>query len=199
MRSIHQIAASRANGVKSRGPVTPEGKAKSAANSIHSTGPRTPEGLARSSQNSVRHGVLSASVVLPAESAAAFTAILTELQEELQPQTATEHRLVEIMAVADWRRSRLWCLETAQYIHGTHQQERAHDPWADQENSEVPSMHTALAFKALSDESRSLELLNRYEVRYSREYLRTLIYYKSQRSDRGKNSQISKRTEPKTG
>ncbi|HEX4134089.1 MAG TPA: hypothetical protein VHY84_05655 [Bryobacteraceae bacterium] len=197
MSSILRIAASRANGAKSRGPVTPEDKAKSAANSIHSTGPITPEGQARSSQNAARHGILSASVVLPAESAPAFTAILTDLQEELRPETAIEHRLVEIMAVADWRRSRLWCLEMAQYVHGIHKQELARDPLADQENAEIPSMHAALAFKSLSDDSRALELLNRYEGRFSREYLRTLIYYKcSAPNNAGKTGGFPKEANP---
>jgi hypothetical protein len=60
------------------------------------------------------------------------------------------------MAVADWRRSRLWCLEMAQYTHAIHAQERANDPIADHENAEIPSMHTALAFFSLCDNSCSL-------------------------------------------
>jgi hypothetical protein len=199
MSSTLRIAASRANGAKSRGPVTVEGRKASASNSIHAQGPITSDGKARSSQNSTRHGILAASVVLPCEAAPAFTALLAGLQDELQPETATERRLVEVMAVADWRRDRLWCLEMAQYVHAVHIQERANDPYADQENAEIPSMHTALAFAALSDHSRALELLNRYEVRYSREYQRTLVYYRAQRSERERNERISKRTEPNIG
>ena len=41
--------------------------------------------------------------------------------------------------------------------------------------------------------SVTLELLNRYEVRYSREYHRTLVYFKAHRS------KISKQTEPNIG
>jgi hypothetical protein len=103
------------------------------------------------------------------------------------------------MAVADWRRSRLWCLEMAQYTYAIHAQERANDPIADHENTEIPSMHTALAFAFLCDHTRSLELLNRYEVRYSREYHRTLVYFKALRAERRMMSQISKRTEPNIG
>ncbi|HEX4138299.1 MAG TPA: hypothetical protein VHY84_27055 [Bryobacteraceae bacterium] len=202
MSSTLRITSSRANGAKSRGPVTAEGKARSAANTLRSTGPATPDGLARSSHNALRHGILAASIILPSESDAAFQALLTDLQDELQPETAIERRLVEIMAVADWRRSRLWCLEMAQYVHGIHKQELARDPLADRENAEIPSMHTALAFKSLSDDSRSLELLNRYEGRFSREFLRTLTYYKDRREGKKKGekqSKISKRTEPNIG
>lgn len=199
MTSILRTESSRANGKKSRGPVTSIGKAISAANSIHAQGPVTPEGRARSSQNSTRHGLLAASVVLPSESALGFTELLAELHELLQPENAVERRLVEIMAVADWRRSRLWCIEMAHYVHAVHIQERASDPYADQENNEIPSMHTALAFTNLSDHSRALELLNRYEVRYSREYQRTLVYFNAQRAERERKGQISKRTEPNIG
>jgi hypothetical protein len=58
-------------------------------------------------------------------------------------------------------------------------------------------MHTALAF--LCDHTRSLELLNRYEVRYSREYHRTLVFFRAQRAERRMNSKISKQTEPNIG
>jgi len=89
----------------------------------------------------------------------------------------------------------------AHYVHAVHIQERANDPYADQENAEIPAMHTALAFTALSDHSRALELLNRYEVRYSREYQRTLICFKAQRAERIRDSksEISERTEPNIG
>jgi hypothetical protein len=199
MSSILRKEASRANGAKSHGPVSVAGKVASAANSIHAAGPVTPEGLARSAQNATRHGMLAQSIVLSSESAPSFVALLAGLQDLLQPENVIENRLVEVIAVADWRRSRLWCLEMALYTHGINAQERANDPCADQENSEIPSMHTSLAFTVLSDQSRAHELLNRYEVRYGREYQRTLNFYYAQRADRKKNSRISKRTEPNMG
>src|SRR5580704_12356212 len=105
-RSPLQIAAARANGAKSRGPITAAGKRASAANSANSTGPVTPEGKARSSQNATRHGLLSASMVLHGESDDRFSAYLSVLEDELQPAPGVESSLVETMAVAPWRRMR---------------------------------------------------------------------------------------------
>src|ERR1700677_2354279 len=111
-----QIAAARANGAKSRGPVTAEGKRASAANS---TGPVTPEGKAWSSQNATRHGLLSDSMVLHGESDARFCALLNTLENELQPEPGIESIQTDVMAVAHWRRMRLWSLEKALYMQET--------------------------------------------------------------------------------
>jgi hypothetical protein len=65
-----RAAASRKNGAKSRGPKTPEGKARSA-------------------QNALKHGLRAQKyVVLPDEDAAAFEALEAALMEELAPEGA---------------------------------------------------------------------------------------------------------------
>jgi hypothetical protein len=147
MSSRLRIDASRANGAKSRGPVTVAGRLASLANSAKSTGAVTPEGQARSSQNafpqngesvrpyprnaeapgstSGRHGILADSIVLDSESAERFSDVLTTLQEELQPATSIESRYVETMALAEWRRLRLICLEKEQLAIETRRQEAA--------------------------------------------------------------------------
>ncbi len=194
MSSILRTESSRANGAKSRGPVTPEGKAASAANSALSTGPVTPEGKARSSQNAITHGILAETVVLPSESWPAFEKILNGYIAEYEPSTPSDRRLVEIMAVADWRRTRVWSVEMAQLTHALRTQERLADPLADQENAEIPSMHTALAWGSLNDASTILQNLNRYEVRYGREYMRALSLLEDRRARRR-----AIRTEPNIG
>ena len=94
MRSEKQKAASRANGARSRGPKTPEGKARAA-------------------RNSLRHGLLARAVVLEDESRARFDTLVCQLDEALQPQTAIEHLFVGKMAAAHWRQLRIWELERA--------------------------------------------------------------------------------------
>ncbi len=97
MRTDKQIAASKANGAKSRGPVTPRGRAVSSANSL-------------------RHGLLARTVVLPGESLQRFHDLHRSLHEELMPATAVELLLVNKMAVAHWRQMRVWGMEKAHIL-----------------------------------------------------------------------------------
>jgi hypothetical protein len=153
MASERRILANRANAAKSAGPTTPEGKRKA-------------------SRNSVRHGMLARTIVLEGESFDRFTALLAALKEELQPQTGIECALVENMAVARWRQMRLWGMEKAGIAYEIEKQQSAAGS-EDTMNRDAPT-RAALAFRTLSDHSRSLELMNRYESRYDRQYCRAL-------------------------
>jgi hypothetical protein len=89
MRSDKQIQASKTNGARSRGPVTPQGKRNS-------------------SRNSTRHGLLAQTVVLEEECADRFQDLLASFMNEYRPRTASQVALVETMAVTRWRQSRVW-------------------------------------------------------------------------------------------
>ena len=195
MSSVIRIESNRANAAKSTGPRTPEGKDAVAANAACSTGPRTPEGKARSRRNAVKHGLLSQSVVLPDECSDLFNEALAALDAELKPRTYLQGRCLEIMAVSDWRRGRCWHMERAQLTHAVRTQEKAADPVADRENTEIASMHTALAFGSLSNQTNTLKNLQRYEVRMSREFLR---YYGLFEHLSSKKHSRAKRTKAKT-
>jgi hypothetical protein len=202
--SKFRIAASRANGAKSRGPVTDAGKRIAALNSIHSTGPVTPEGKVIASQNATRHGLLADSLVLDGESEARFCSLLASLERELDPGSSLEDDQIAIMAVAQWRRMRLWSLEKASYIEETRRRRAANqaagqaagqadDPACD---GETPITHLARTFRTLADESNVLHLLNRYETRFSREYLRALACIgnlRAAREQRQRESQSEER------
>ena len=193
MSSSLRIDASRANGAKSRGPTTIAGKLASLANSAKSTGPSTPEGQSRSSQNAIRHGILAESIVLDSESAERFSDVLTTLQEELLPVTSIESRYVETMALAEWRRLRLLCLEKEQISIEIRRQEAADLSNLTEDTEVSPIRYTALAFRAMSDESRAQELLNRYEARYDRQYQRALNGFRAHRADRRKDEREARR------
>jgi len=80
--------ASRRNGAKSRGPKTPEGKA-------------------RASQNALKHGLRAGKhVVLPDEDAAAFAALEAALLEDLAPVGALQTVLARQIVSAAWRLAR---------------------------------------------------------------------------------------------
>jgi hypothetical protein len=199
MSSSLRIDASRANGAESRGPTTIAGRLASLANSAKSTGPSTPEGQARSSQNAIRHGILAESIVLDNESADRFSDVLTTLQDELQPATSIESRYVETMALAEWRRLRLLCLEKEQITIETRRQEAADlsslSDEAEGDTEVSPIRYTALAFRAMSDESRAQELLNRYEARYDRQYQRAMNGLRAYRADRKKDEKEARRAQ----
>jgi hypothetical protein len=88
-----RAAASRANGAKSRGPKTAEGKA-------------------RSCQNALKHGLRAQKhMVLAGESTTAFEALEAALLEELAPQGALQTVLARRVVAAAWRLERAEHLE----------------------------------------------------------------------------------------
>ena len=137
MRTERQIEGSRANGAKSRGPVTAEGKYNS-------------------SRNAMTHGLLVETIVLKSERSDRFLEILAELEEELQSETSIEHTLIEKMAAARWRQLRLWGMEKAAMEYQTRQQ-------ADSvgRGEDIPT-RASLAFATLGD-SRTLDVIMRYD------------------------------------
>jgi hypothetical protein len=154
MSTERQKQASRANGSKSRGPSTPEGKRAS-------------------SHNAEKHGLLSGTIVLEGESTDRFLDLVAALHEEFQPQTPFEESLIENMAAARWRQMRIWGMEKAGMDHETRRQAAMSGSSASTSASgEDNATRAALAFRALSDESRSLELIHRYDTRYERQYYR---------------------------
>jgi hypothetical protein len=92
MRTDKQTEASRANGARSRGPVTPEGKARAAL-------------------NSTRHSLLGRAILMEGESRTRFENLVQLLNEALQPETAIDHLLVGKLAASHWRQLRIWNLE----------------------------------------------------------------------------------------
>jgi hypothetical protein len=92
-RSDKQIEASRANGAKSRGPVTPGGKDRSSANSF-------------------KHGRYAITTpLLRGEDSEAFQHHLHAFIARMQPADLVELRIVRKLASADWRQSRCAAIE----------------------------------------------------------------------------------------
>jgi hypothetical protein len=146
--SERRAAAARANGVKSRGPVTAIGKANS-------------------SRNSHRHGLRSRTLFVDPESAGQLTALVASFERTLQPQSEIEHTLIGTMALARWRQTCLWKLETS-ILNREISRLKSLTP------DEAPVTLIALAFRSLIDHGCSLEIINRLESRCGRRYDRAV-------------------------
>jgi hypothetical protein len=143
MRIGRQIEASRASGARSRGSVTPEGKRNSC-------------------RDAIKHVSLASTIVLRGEIEERFLETLNDLIEEMQPETAVECSLVEMMAAARWRQIRLRGMEKAGMDY------RIRNPADSVGRSENNATRASIAFRSLSADSRSLDLMNRYDSRYER-------------------------------
>jgi hypothetical protein len=141
MASQSKSDAARANGAKSRGPITHEGKA-------------------RSSQNALKHGLTASFCVLPGESEQDFETLLEAHRTQHQPATALEEELVRNLAVARWRLARVAAIETHLFDN-----EMARSQ--EQIDGEFPESddlgRLAFVFRKLADQSHALSLLIRYE------------------------------------
>ncbi len=83
------------------------------ANGAKSGGPKTPEGKDRSSQNALRHGLTARRFVLRSEDRDDFDHLRDAYLERFQPADQVELRLVETLVLADVRGRRLVTIETA--------------------------------------------------------------------------------------
>jgi len=163
-------------------------KTKSArANGAKSHGPATPEGRAKSSRNSLRHGLSAKTVVLPAESHEQFQLLLDAHIQQFHPANPVEMDLVEAMAVARWRLRRIWAIETS--LFATELLRRAED--IDEELTDMTGEdRLAWVFQKIADNNQSLSLLARYEGNLNRAFDRAfkqLAILKSQRQNEPKS------------
>jgi len=152
MSSKRRIDASRENGAKSCGPKTSAGKR-------------------RSSKNSLRHGLLAQTIVLDEEDRDAFAQLIASFEIEFDPRSPNETALVENLVVSRWRLMRVWGIEK----EGLRLEMSKHASTVSN-----PVSRASMAFRSLSDDSRSLDTLHRYETRYDRQYTRALnMFFKS--------------------
>src|SRR2546426_967384 len=137
-------------------------------NGAKSKGPKTPEGRAKSAKNSTKHGLTAVStIVLDCECEDEFDELLADFVTMHLPVGAAEQDAVEQMAVARWHERRISTATTAVIdveMARRRPETEKQFPGAD------PGIHLGLALKALSDDSRSLALFSRYKSREQRAY-----------------------------
>ena len=81
------------------------------ANGARSRGPKSPEGKAISSRNALRHGLLSTTLLLPGEDPENFEALFAQLTTHYAPVNDVEMSMIEEMASSYWRLRRVWAME----------------------------------------------------------------------------------------
>ena len=94
MSSLKQIDANRRNALKSTGPITPEGKARSRC-------------------NAVRHGLTAETVIAALENAEDYRAFEAAVISDYDAESAVERELVLRLASVLWRLRRATGIETA--------------------------------------------------------------------------------------
>ena len=92
MSSLRRINSSRANGARSRGPITAEGKEHSSANAL-------------------RHGLLAKCLILENESNECFDDLVTQHIQRFAPADGVEFAMIEELVAANWRMRRAWAIE----------------------------------------------------------------------------------------
>jgi uncharacterized protein (TIGR03435 family) len=151
MASQSKSDAARANGAKSHGPSTPEGKA-------------------RSSTNALKHGLTARFKTLPGESPKRLKELIAAHQDLHQPVGTVEDDLAHTLAITRWRLSRLAALESALFENELCLGKEE----IDKEFSKIDDLgRLAFVFQKLAGRSQILALLMRYESSLTRIYDRT--------------------------
>ncbi|MGH9720498.1 MAG: hypothetical protein ACRD8O_09810 [Bryobacteraceae bacterium] len=148
MISQRKLASSRANGAKSRGPVTPEGRAKS-------------------SMNALKHGLTAETLVVDGENPDELPGLIAMTVDYFQPQNDFETELVLELAAIRWRLRRVPKIET-----GLFDKRQAFAQIFVTDYAEVSGQQRLGEIYHGIEES--LDLLTRYETRLQRRYNQAL-------------------------
>ena len=173
MSTQRKIDSARANGAKSHGPITEEGRKKS-------------------SMNALKHGLTARTVVLSNEKDDEYTVLVDSYVQDLQPTDSVEMDHVVEMANAKWHLRRLYKMETEMF-------ERQMDRQKAELNKAYSSYDEVFAqtyaYQKLS-ESGSLQMLN-MASRLKRDYSRALSDLLRLRRGRESNPCLSDKKDEK--
>jgi hypothetical protein len=161
MRTDKQIEASRANGARSRGPVTPAGK----WNSSHS---------------SRNQKILARTIVLQTEDPRQFCDLLSDFSSEFQPGTPFELSIIETIAIARWEQQRLRCARKVAI-----DLQIQNEPTSQITYPHAGAAITANAICSVFASSRALDALYREDARLEREIQRAIQTLFAVQSRRG--------------
>jgi hypothetical protein len=150
-----RIRSSQINGSKSKGPISPEGKAASR-------------------RNSLKHGLIGAGVVLPNEDAAEVERRFAAFQEELKPTGEVGRELVRRAAVCSVRMERGVSQETAALSERIRQAEADFVAPDGADEATVAQLKAEAGARAMFDASKEASLARKYEAAAERGFFRAL-------------------------
>ena len=137
------------------------------ANAQKSTGPRTDAGKQASSRNAIKHGLFSATLLLPKEDPEQYAALCERYLDGFQPQGIEEENLVEEMIVAKWKQARLNVVEQGVYAAA----ERAA---IDEEKPTATLSEIQLEVGGSTGRIKDLDRVSQLQARLARDYHRAL-------------------------
>jgi hypothetical protein len=156
------------------------------ANGAKSHGPKTAEGREKSSRNATKHGLSGRNiVVLDCENEDDFWTVHNDQMEIHQPATPAEKDLVDQMVAARWRMRRLRSIESALLDTEMITQKAAlEEKFADCDRS----VELAEAYTTQANKSRAMALASRCDSRLHRMYLSSYKVLRELQADRKKQS-----------
>ncbi len=144
---------------------------------------------ARSAQNATKHGLNSSVVVLAHESQDEYAELLADYLVRFQPAGSAEVDLVHEIAANRWRMRRIVRMESAIFDAQMDRLEQASPGLA-------PSTIELQAFEALAQNSKSLNMLGRYENRLRRSYEKALKELREPQSKRQEQNEPNEEPAP---
>ena len=153
-------------------------------NGAKAAGTKSPVGIQKSSGNALKHGLTGKAVVLSNESQQNFDDLHQSYVHEFSPESTVEMDLIDQMVSAQWRLRRIWRMQTA-----------ALDLKMDQQEAEIAkafkqidqTTRVSVAFTALANEEKALDLYLRYEIAYTRMHQRAINSLSKLRKEKLRN------------
>ncbi|MHB9026294.1 MAG: hypothetical protein ACYC7E_19315, partial [Armatimonadota bacterium] len=151
-------------------------------NAMKSTGPRTPAGKARSSQNAIKHGFFARATLLPQEDRALFTDFARAMRHDLMPVGALEEVYAAQIIVGAWRMQRQARIEAgvfSEFLENGRQamkynNGKRYDPNYPMVFAESEVGVWGHAFTFYNGKGEPFEKLMRYQTLVSREFHRAV-------------------------
>ena len=183
-----RTAQARLNGAKSKGPITPEGKATSSANSL------------------VHGHAAKANILIELDDIPAWEAHIAGYYDSFHPTNYFETELVDELAAASWKKARLANILTALIDIQLSMQEHKMNEYFPLEKGN-PQLHLAFAWQALARKAlprempadpnepidptlppeqldiESIELVRRYMMLHDRQFRAALLNLRQYRRD----------------